>query len=232
MRAAVLGLLLVLTACAAPHHPPPDLTADLTTPTDVTLTWRPVPRDAAATVVEFATDPAGPYTILEFLPPDRTTFHHPDLIPETTFYYRIRPVHGPATGPLDVRLPTPARPVSARQGQPPARPCDPPVPGAACPVPSAGGTDGVRVPADVTATVVGPDEVRFEWTDNSVGEEGFLVESRPAGEREFRVVAVVEPDATSLRLVVLPRERVASHRVRAFRFGAASTVVRRTTGIS
>lgn len=96
----------------------------------------------------------------------------------------------------------------------------------------AGARGGEGAPTELTATVVAPDEVRFEWTDNSVGEEGFLVESRPAGEREFRVVAMVDPDVTSHGLVLLPGERVAEFRVRSYRFGPASTVVRRTTGIS
>lgn len=46
---------------------------------------------------------------------------------------------------------------------------------------SAGARGGEGAPTELTATVVAPDEVRFEWTVNSVGEEGFLVESRPAG---------------------------------------------------
>lgn len=43
---------------------------------------------------------------------------------------------------------------------------------------------------------------------------------------------MVDPDVTSHGLVLLPGERVAEFRVRSYRFGPASTVVRRTTGIS
>ncbi len=91
---------------------------------------------------------------------------------------------------------------------------------------------GLGGPTNLTAAVVAPDGVRFTWTDNAAVEVGYLLEARPAGATEYRVVAVVDADVNAFGLVTLPSERVASYRVRAYEFGSASTVAHRTTGIS
>jgi hypothetical protein len=217
MRVAAVGVLvlvLVLAACAGREERQGfELSAELVTPTDIRLTWRGGPRDAVANVVEFATEPSGEYTILEFLPPHRASFEHPDLIPRTPFYYRVRPVRGPASAPVDVTVSTPSAPPPPRTE--PGERVHP---------------KGLRAPTNLTASVAARDGVRFEWTDNAAWEDGYLLESRPAGEREFRVVAVLDPDVNAFGLVTLPSERVASYRVRAYEFGEPSTVAHRTTG--
>src|SRR5262245_11891452 len=70
------------------------LTASLISPSDIALEWKSNATDAAGLIVEFATEPNGDYTIIEFLPPTQTRFTHPELMPETAFYYRIRPYYG------------------------------------------------------------------------------------------------------------------------------------------
>ncbi|WP_326951198.1 fibronectin type III domain-containing protein [Amycolatopsis sp. NBC_01307] len=98
MSAKPLVLVALLAAgCAATPSPapPPSFTATLTSPTDVVLSWPD--DDAAGHRVEYANDPAGPWTTLQFLPPHATSYHHPDLIPETPFYYRERPFTGPVS---------------------------------------------------------------------------------------------------------------------------------------
>jgi len=88
-----LGVALLAAGCtAAPAAP---FTATLTSPTDIVLTWPD--DDAAGHRVEYANDPAGPWTTLGFLPPHVTSYHHPDLIPETPFYYREQPFSGPVS---------------------------------------------------------------------------------------------------------------------------------------
>jgi Fibronectin type III domain len=97
--AALLGALPVLGACSSTPAP---LTAELISPNDITLTWTTDAQgepDAAGWIVEFATEREGRYTILDFVPRRQTTFTHPDLMPETRFYYRIRPYYGPSTVP-------------------------------------------------------------------------------------------------------------------------------------
>lgn len=90
----LLAVALLAAGCSAAA---PAFTATLTTPTDVVLSW---PDDGAGHRVEYANDPAGPWTTLRFLPAHTTSFHHPDLIPETPFYYRERPFTGPVSTEL------------------------------------------------------------------------------------------------------------------------------------
>src|SRR5262249_44576661 len=113
----ILTLLLFvsgLAGCSAPPRkeatgPEPSihLTATLISPIDIALDWKRTTTDAAGLIVEFATDPSGEYTIIEFLPPDQTRFLHPKLMPETAFYYRVRTYHGPASNPIEITLPDP-----------------------------------------------------------------------------------------------------------------------------
>src|ERR1044072_5718276 len=104
MRAALVAFLLLTAACSTPPQTPIHLTATLVSPTDITLRWEGREPDASGHVLEFATEPQGPYTILGFLPPEQSTYTHPDLIPRTPFYYRLRPYYGQASAPVDVAL--------------------------------------------------------------------------------------------------------------------------------
>jgi hypothetical protein len=100
VKPLLLVALLAAGCSAAP--PPPAFTATLTSPTDVVLNW---PDDDAGHRVEYANDPAGPWTTLRFLPPHTTSYHHPDLIPETPFYYREQPFSGPVSAETTVGAP-------------------------------------------------------------------------------------------------------------------------------
>ncbi|MEV4018680.1 fibronectin type III domain-containing protein [Nonomuraea angiospora] len=229
MRARmVLALALVVAGCAAPRQERPQdpavrLEAALVSPTDIALRWRGRDPGAAGHVLEFATEPQGPYTILGFLPPEQSAYTHPDLMPRTTFHYRLRPYYGAASAPVDVTL---------GDG-----PYPKPGPGWAEPRVLPGGSPGTRpvggegaAPTGLTATVTQADGVAFRWADRARDEEGFLLEDRPAGRPDYRVTAVLAPDVNAFGLVTLPEERHASYRVRAFRYGPPSNVVRRTTG--
>ncbi|MDT7799794.1 MAG: hypothetical protein QOI78_3227 [Actinomycetota bacterium] len=102
----LLCVALLAAGCAAtPPAPAPAFTASLTSPTDVVLHW---PDDDAGHRVEYANDPAGPWTTLRFLPPHTTSYHHPDLIPETPFYYREQPFTGPVSAPTTAGAPAAA----------------------------------------------------------------------------------------------------------------------------
>ncbi|QKV74478.1 fibronectin type III domain-containing protein [Amycolatopsis sp. Hca4] len=90
-------VLVALLAAGCSATPPPAFTAALTSPTDVVLSW---PDDGAGHRLEYANDPDGPWTTLRFLPAHTTGYHHPDLIPQTPFYYRVQPFTGPVTADL------------------------------------------------------------------------------------------------------------------------------------
>jgi hypothetical protein len=239
MRVFVPALLLAVGLAGCGTHPagrparagapPIRLTATLVRPTDVTLTWSDGARDVAGHVVEFATAPQGPYTVLRFAAPGETRFTHPDLMPETSFYYRVRAYAGPASRPVDVTVPgvrradetakddgrwaSPHRVPAGRSGRHTVR-------------------DGstAAAPTNLRGTVMTPNGIRFTWTDNAGDEDGYLLESRPKGRPDFQVVAVIDPDVDSFGLVTLPNERVASYRVRAFAYGRSSNLASQKTG--
>lgn len=218
---AVSVLLLVSCGVSCGRERHPTLIATLTTPTDVSLVWEAEPG-AAGQVVEYAHSPDEAYTVLEFVPPDRTTFVHPDLIPQTPFYYRVRSWHGPASASVDVALP-PGAEVPSSDGH-----------DWAAPVTGPSGSRSVRSAdagaADFRAEVKHANGILFTWTDRAEGEEGYLLEVRPAGEEDFSVAARLDPDVRSFGLITLPTEKTATYRVRAYYYGATSDIAHQKTG--
>ncbi|MDG9717921.1 fibronectin type III domain-containing protein [Streptomyces sp. DH24] len=224
--AAPAVLLLALPACTtpqtgAPAEPDRPLRATLTTPTDIDLTWE---DDHAGHVLEFATDEAGPYTVLRYLPAGVTGHRHPDLMPRTTFHYRLRAYRGPASEPVRVDLPGRGAPAADDEAWLAPR-TEPGRQGAGRPL-----THPAGVPSGFTADVRAADGIRFRWTDNSTDEDGFLLEIRRTRGTPFEPVAVLDPDVNSTGLITLPGEEHASYRVRGFTLGERSNVVRLTTG--
>jgi hypothetical protein len=208
-----------------------ELTGSLASPVDVVLTWTGEEPGAAGHVVEFATDPKGPYTILGYLPPGRHSYHHPDLMPHTPFYYRVRPYYGPASRPIEVDLPDGARTARERTRDPswatPRTLRGQPVTTAS--IRSTSGTDAAA-PTDLRATVMQANGIRFTWHDHADDEQGYLLEDRPRGSHGFLPVAALDPDVTSFGLITLPSEKQASYRVRPYYFGQRSNVVHFLTG--
>ena len=219
-RRLVLAGLLLLAACGQDRQDPV-LTSELTTPVDVTLHWRPE-AGAAGQVVEYANAADGEYVVLEFAPPGKSSYRHPDLIPETQFFYRVRPFTGPATPTVDITLP-PGEEVPETDGHEWAEPRA-----------GGGGTHPVSspeaVPGALKAEVKHANGILFTWEDHAADEDGYLIELKPAGAADYRVAARLDPDVTSFGLVTLPDEKTATFRVRAFRFGVASNLTWQRTG--
>ena len=175
---------------------------------DVTLTWKGHEGDV---VVEFATEPGGQYTILGFVPGTQARYVHPDLMPATTFYYRVRPVEGPTS---DVATAVPA--TDRVEGEDWLVPKTVPDERAA---PAPGGT-----PSNLLAESVGVDGLRLTWTDNASDEAGYLVEHEVDG--TFEVAFVVDADINYVGLI---GDVADTYRVRAYRFGEKSNVVSERT---
>jgi len=201
---AMSAVALVLVAgCSTPPKPDaPAFTATLTTPTDIVLHW-PADRAAAGYLVEYANAAEGPWTALQYVPPGQTSYTHPNLIPETPFYYRVRSFTGPVSAVVTVGSPHPA-PASAHQSD--------------------------AAPADLTATLAPDQNVQFSWTDRSADEAGFLLEIRRPGAADFAPVEVTDPNATRCALSLLPGEEGSTFRLRALTYGPLSPVIERTTG--
>lgn len=229
---AVVLALALTAACSSskPDRPAaqaPHLAVTLETPTDAALNWRGAEPKPSGQAVEFATESGGNYTLLEFVGSERTSYEHPDLMPETPFYYRVRPYYGPASKPVAVTLP-PGEFSEKDQGDdhewaPPMK-----LPG------GAGEARPVRTfgaaPTGLKATVMHANGIRFTWTDHASDELGFLLEVKPVGADAYRVAALLDPDITSFGLITLPGEKNASYRIRPYYYGTTSNVVHVTTG--
>ncbi|MHA5052434.1 fibronectin type III domain-containing protein [Streptomyces sp. SD15] len=157
-----------------------------------------------------------------------TTYRHPDLIPNTTFFYRLRAFRGPASAPLTVSLPegelTQADEGSSHDWLPARKDPGRVVPGRPLE------NSGAGAPSDFHAVVKHVNGILFTWTDHASDEAGFLLEVRTRGSSEYEPLVVLDPDVNSTGLITLPTEKQASYRVRAFTYGERSNVVRLTTG--
>src|SRR5580658_8811903 len=109
-----LALLLLVTGLAGSspglHGAPSSdesihLTAAFVPPDEVALAWKDPTPNFAGHIVEFTSGDDPAYITLGFLPPSETTYKHARLAPATTYYYRVRPIYGPASDPIEVTLP-------------------------------------------------------------------------------------------------------------------------------
>jgi hypothetical protein len=222
----ILPVVLLLASCAAeaPPAPPAELTATLVSPLNITLNWRADDPAAAGRVVEFATEEGGQYTTLLFATPQQTTFTHPDLIPDTSFYYRVRTYFGPATEAQEITLPL--GDLVEESGQEWVTPKV--VPGSTADTTSIRGSGGA--PTDLRATVMHANGIKFTWTDHASDEDGYLIEVRRKGSTDFTAAMALDPDINSTGLITLPEEKQAEYRVRAFYYGKTTNLAHQKTG--
>jgi hypothetical protein len=215
------------------------LTAALLSPTDVKLTWSDPASSSAGYIVEYATDPKGEFTTLGFLPPGQHEFTHPRLMPDTTWYYRVRPYYGPASNLVDVALPDRLsdKEYAVRFKRPEdyswATPRTITDPGNAAKVSLRGTQPAANAaPAELKATLVPRTVSGFllTWSNRSSDEEGYLVEMKSDHDPAFAVRAVVGPGTNSFGYAFEPPERRGTLRVRAFYYGPPSNMAQAKTG--
>ena len=241
----LLTLIGGLTGCSRTTPRPSEtdairLSASMASPVDIALEWHDPANNVAGHILEYTNDPKKDgYVVLGFFPPNHTKFTHPQLIPETTFYYRVRPYYGPVSNAVEVSLPkelTAAAYVAAYalpedyRWAPPAT------------VPESSNVTKRSIRKTTTPADAAPSNLRAElatntvsgfkltWTDHSTDEEGFFLESKRAGSSDFLVCALVEPDINSFGWAFEPPERTGSFRIRAYYYGEPSNVVMLLTG--
>jgi hypothetical protein len=216
------------------------LSASIISPVDIALEWHGPATNAAGHVLEYTNDPEKEgYVPLGFFPPNHTKYIHPRLIPETTFYYRVRPYYGPTSNTVEVSLPKEltAEAYAAAYALPEDYQWAPP---ATLPESSVVGKSSIRntmtsadaAPSNLeaklaTQTVSG---FKLTWTDHSTDEEGFFLEWQREGSAEFFVCALVEPNINSFGWAFEPPETIGSFRIRAYHYGEPSDVVMLRTG--
>jgi len=215
------------------------LDATLVSPIDVALEWKDTSPVVASHTIEYATDPKGPYIILSFCPPSQTTYKHPNLMPQTTFYYRVRALYGSTTNQVDLTLPghlsdeayhkafydTPedyswAGPKILPDNAPVAKKSlrDPATAAEAAPT----GLKATFVPATVSG-------IQLTWTNHSSDEDGFLLEEKTDISPDFKIVALIQPKINAFGWAIKPPERKVSFRIRAFYYSTPSNLEKRTT---
>jgi hypothetical protein len=236
---ALLILLGALLSGAAEDPQPPmrggavgELAASLTSPSNIELRWTNNTSDVAGRIVEWATDPQGEYVTLAFLAPRLNTFVHSDLPLDTPCYYRVRPYLGPASDPVEIttgKAPADDAVVSFDETW-------------ADPKKTSGGSSATQhsirsassaaaaSPAGLTAKLIHPTGIQFNWTDRASDEDGYMLEIKLDEEPEFRVCALIDADVTSYGYAVVPPETKATFRVRAYYYGKPSNVDGKTTG--
>jgi hypothetical protein len=234
--ALVLAFVTALSACSATQTTDEDgtssavLRAERVSPTDIELRWQGGESGTSGHLLEFATEESGPYTVLQYLSPQVTNYRHPDLIPRTTFFYRLRAFRGPASEPVSVTLPegelTAADEEAGHDWLPARKDPKRAVPGRPLRLTGAG------APTDLRAAVKHANGILFTWTDHASDEDGFLLEARSPNSSGYEPLVVLDPDINSTGLITLPTEKEASYRIRAFTYGVRSNVVHLTTGES
>lgn len=205
------------------------LTAALTGDLDITLRWDNVVTPEGGNWLEYATAQDDFIKLAAFTEGKVVSFVHPNLVPGTTFLYRLQPFFGRATEPVaiatGVGLPS-DRPL--REG--PIEPSGDRSADAASQVPlRSNATFSRAVPTDLTATLSSPTSVDLRWKDHASDEDGFLLEIANRRDGQYRACALLPPNVTSFRKTNLADNQRWSFRVRAFFYGAPSEPVSATT---
>jgi hypothetical protein len=234
------GLAGFSTESRAATEPVIHLTATLISPNDVTLEWKDPSTHAAFHTVEYALNPMGPYIVLRFCLPGETKFTHPRLMPQTTFYYRIRPVCGPVSNSVDVTLPKDlsdatyakrwSQPEDYSWAGPKTIPDPVPIAKRSIRDPA---TSDAAAPTDLKATLVPITVSAFQltWTIHSSDEDGFILEKKDANNPQFTFAGLIPPKINAFGWALLPPIREASFRLRAFYYGTPSNLVSETTAL-
>jgi hypothetical protein len=214
------------------------LDATLVSPIDVTLEWKDTSPVVVSHTIEYATDPKGPYIILSFCPLSQTTYKHPNLMPQTTFYYRVRGIYGPATNQVDLTLPGHLSDDEFKQAfylpedyswaAPKTLNDDAPILKKPIRDPATAAEAG---PTDLKASFVSKtvSGIQLTWTNHSSDEDGFLLEEKTDVSPDFKTVALIQPKINAFGWAIKPPERKVSFRIRAFYYGTPSNVEKRTT---
>ncbi|HTB80231.1 MAG TPA: fibronectin type III domain-containing protein [Opitutaceae bacterium] len=218
---------------------PIHLTATLVPPNDVTLAWKDPAPDAAGHIVEFTSGTNPEFITLGFLPPGQTTFTHPRLAPTTTYFYRVKPIYGPASNSVTVTLPKELSDAdyTAKYALPEdyswAGPKTiPPKTEVAMHSIRDAKTADLGAPTDLKASLVKTtvSAFHFTWTDHASDADGYVLETIPEGTSDFTVCAVMDPHINSFGFAFNPPVRTGRFRVRAFYYGQPSNVAEQKTG--
>lgn len=218
---------------------PIQLKVKLISPRDITVDWTHADPKAAGHIVEWGTRPDDEFVPLGFFPPSQRSYLHPDLLWETQCYYRVRAYYGPASAEVEVTLPKELtdeeykRRFDSSEDYSWAGPVTVPdkLPVRKSPIRHPE-TAAAGAPADfkVTLMPVTVSAFKLTWTDRASDEEGTMIELKREGDKEFQVVALVEPNVNSFGYAFEPPYRKGVLRVRPYYYGPPSELLHLVTG--
>jgi hypothetical protein len=230
------ALPVVLAGCSASNSattPSIDLHARLLSPVDVQLTWQDRTAKAAGHTIEWATESNGEYVIIAFVSPPANSFVHPDVVPTTTCWYRMRPFSGPVSDPVEVVADK--APAIGQPNEPDDTWAEPKtISSGATPVKASIRNFPITptaAPTDLKARLIAPTGIQFTWTDHAADEDGYMLEMKSADMPDFQVCALTGPDVNSFGFPLPPPGTKLQFRVRAFYFGPTSNLASQTTGL-
>ena len=233
--AAVAGFTIAAFAAGNPGAPMPlsaasaELTAAWVESAHIDLNWRNRAEDAVGVFVEYGNPGTPDFILLTIGRPAMTTFRHRNVAPDTTFLYRVRPYFGPISNVAAIATGRSAASGVNREGDGPLPP-DAGADAGRAPRHSLRRAQPAAAPAELAAKLgASPTTVELRWKDCASDEDGYLVEMMPEGERDFKISALLPPDATSYRMTGLAAETPYAFRVRAFFHRDSSAVAQVTT---
>ncbi len=146
---------------------PSNLTAEATSPTEVSLSWTDNSDNEDGFKLE-RKQGSGPFSVIATLPPNTTTYTDTGLTPETTYTYRVRAYnsYGYSDYSNEAQVTTP--------------------PLVTVPDP----------PTNLTISEITSSSVSLSWTDNSDNEDGFKLYRREKEEVDFSLLATLPADTT------------------------------------
>jgi hypothetical protein len=203
------------------------LTATMVSPVDIDLKWSTHIPDVDGYFVDFNFGSDRRFQILDIKYPNETSFHHPNLMPNTRFAYRIRPFFGRPSNVASFVTGDASDEQSGDDGVTPSQ------------VPAgAGGTNSLRnpltrekaAPTDLTVTRISPRVADLNWKDNASDEDGYFLETSLGSDQNFHFFALLKTNTTSFRASLLPTNTTCYFRVRAYCEGSPSLAVELTTG--
>jgi hypothetical protein len=207
------------------------LTAALTSPTNIEVTWKNPTSDVAGRIVEWATDPQGEYVTLAYLAPRLNSFVHSDLPMDTPCYYRVRPYLGPVSDPVEITTGKAlADDAVVSFDETWADPKKTSGDLSAAQHSIRNGSGAAAFPSALTAKLIHPTGIQFTWIDRASDEDGYMLEIKLDDMSDFRVCAIIDADVTSYGYALVPPETKATFRVRPYYYGKPSNVAGKITG--
>jgi hypothetical protein len=208
-----------------PFAAPSNLTATLADPINIDLKWQDNANNESGYFVEYSPDANNEYFIIEALPPNTTSYRHPNLLPETRFVFRVRPFFGVTSNVAEVTTGKEAPQQDLQSGNTTAPNLAPIAKHSL----KSGASLADAAPINLTAELIPPAGVRLRWIDRAADADGYMVEIKSPG-ADFRASAFLAAGTTTLVSYNFPFETKFEFRVRAFIYGQPSNLAEQTTG--